>query len=334
MKNLRNLLLLVTLLAVIIGGVVGCSSNATLPSSSENEEGEWVWERRIELVIPFGEGGGADTTARTFAPYLEKELGVSVVPNNISGASGINGAEYMHKQPADGYTIAIYTPSPLGAYALGNASFDLLNETAMVACLVQDTAMLMTRADSPFNNFTEFVEYAKKHPGELTISLSTLKGIDGAAIQQLLNEADIECTLVAYEGAETTVAAISGEVNATLGTPTDCLNYIKAGDLKPLVVLSEERIKVLPDAECTGELGYEAYLGPWRAIVCKKGTPQAAIDSLEAAITRISTENTEWDTWREKNNLNERDGFKTSEEMTELWHSTYQVMKEIFESMN
>jgi len=326
MKKFRDIFMLV-LVMVFAVAMIGIAGSSTAE--------EWVWERRVEFLIPHGAGGGTDTTARALIPYLEEELGVSFVARNMSGGSGIIGMTYMHNQPADGYTYSITTPSPLGAHAIEpTQNFNLLEDTAMVACLVHDTNLVLVGADSPFDNFTEFVDYAKDHPGELTLSIASIKGSDGASLIQLMEAAGIEVTLAVYSGAETTLAVLSGETDATLGTPTDVKPFIDSGDLKPLVALSEERLPGFPDLECTDELGYEAYFGAWRGVVCKKGTPQAAIDSLGAAIMKISTENEEWDAWRKKNGLNERLGWRDAEEFEKLWYSTYKTMAEIFATLD
>ena len=59
---------------------------------------------------------------------------------------------------------------------------------------------------------------------------------------------------------------------------------IEAGDVVPLLLFCEHRIFIMPDCECTAELGIDSYAGPWRAIFAKKGTPQAAIDAIVEAV--------------------------------------------------
>ena len=59
----------------------------------------------IKFVVPFAPGGNLDFIARVIQPKLAESLGVPIVIENKAGASGIIGAEYASKQPADGYTI-------------------------------------------------------------------------------------------------------------------------------------------------------------------------------------------------------------------------------------
>ena len=96
----KKLLALTMAAAMAVTALAGCGNSGSSGGSADN--GEWKWERKVEIICPWGTGGGADTTVRTFATALEKELGVSVVVNNKSGAGGVTGVEFACSQPADG----------------------------------------------------------------------------------------------------------------------------------------------------------------------------------------------------------------------------------------
>src|SRR5699024_10393437 len=66
-------------------------------------------KHNIELIVPFGPGGGSDLFARALAPILEKKLGVSVTVVNRPGANTVVGLNYLISQPADGYTLSELT---------------------------------------------------------------------------------------------------------------------------------------------------------------------------------------------------------------------------------
>ncbi|MBQ9009253.1 MAG: tripartite tricarboxylate transporter substrate binding protein, partial [Clostridia bacterium] len=72
---------------------------------------DWKFERKIEIVCPWGLGGGADSTIRPMATLLQNNLGVPVEVRNETGGSGVTGATYAFKQPADGYTFLLGTQS-------------------------------------------------------------------------------------------------------------------------------------------------------------------------------------------------------------------------------
>ncbi|WHH61201.1 tripartite tricarboxylate transporter substrate binding protein [Petroclostridium sp. X23] len=320
--------------------IAGCSSStpaseskaseskaSTPAASGESPQKEWKFERKVEIVIPFGPGSGTDTTIRAFAPLLEKEIGVPITINNVSGASGVKGAEYLNSQPADGYTYALYTPSHLIAAIAKTANFDIFNETEPVARLVFDANVIFAGKNVPYNNFKELVEYAKANPGKAKIGLMSVTGIDAVSVQELFDLAGIDVPLVPYaSGAEANAGVMGGHIDMVLSSPFDANTYLESGDMKGIVILSEKRASTISDVECTKELGYEAYIGPWRGIVAKKGIPEGAIEALEAAIVKAN-DSKEWTDWKESVSLNDRPGFANREEFKKIWSEYYEKMK-------
>ncbi|MEM9775687.1 MAG: hypothetical protein AAF902_13985, partial [Chloroflexota bacterium] len=75
----------------------------------------------IEIIIPYGEGGGSDTWMRAIAPFLQKYLGddVTVQPINMPGASGTLGANDFAARDADGLSLLVSSGSNALPYILG-----------------------------------------------------------------------------------------------------------------------------------------------------------------------------------------------------------------------
>ncbi len=323
----KKIMLLSLTLVLVFALLVGCSSE---PANKDVVDGEWTFERPIEIVIPWGPGSGTDTTIRAWAPLMEKELGVTININNVEGAGGVKGAEFHANQPADGYTFSMYTPSHVIAAVNNTTNFDILNDTVHVVRLVQDSNIVLAGKHVPYNNMAEMIEYVKANPGKApTIGMMSINGMDGASAKQLFDAAGIEVNFIPYaSGAEVNAAVMGGHTDMVMTSPFDGKAYIESGDMKGIVLLAEERSTALPDVECTGELGYEAYIGPWRGIVAKKGTPQGAIDAIEAAAVKVN-EMAEWNDWKVTVGLNDRPGFAKSAEFKDLWFQYYEDMKEL-----
>lgn len=334
---MKNKVLLTILSLVMLTSLIGCNKEpassetpATPDTSTPAEEEKWTFERPIEIVIPFGPGSGTDTTIRAWAPLMEKELGVSININNVEGAGGVKGAEFLANQPADGYTFGMFTPSHVIAAVDGTTKFDILNDTIPVTRLVQDSNIILAGKDTPYNDFEELVAYCKANPDKKpTLAMMSINGIDGASAQQLCDAAGIELSFIPYaSGAEANAAIMGGHTDMVLTSPFDGNAYLESGDMKAIVLLAEKRATNLPDVKCTGELGYDAYIGPWRGIVAMKGTPQGAIDALEAAAVKVN-DMEEWTGWKETVGLNDRPGFANQEEFKKIWFDYYETMKEL-----
>lgn len=287
---------------------------------------EWKFTRKIEMVCTFGPGSGTDTTLRAFLPLLEKKLGVSIIINNVAGASGIKGAEYLNKQPADGYTFGMYTPSHIIAAVNKTASFDILNLTEPVVRLVQDSNLILGGKKTPFSNLKEMIAYAKANPNKVTLGVMSIKGIDAVSARDLFDTVGIKVRLVAFgSGSEANAAVIGGHCDTVLSSPFDANNYLESGDMKGIVLLAEKRATNQPKIECTVEQGYNCTIGPWRGIVCKKGTPEEAIAAFEKAAVEVC-KSPEWNKWKASVGLNDREGFADRKQFKKIWMDYYDLM--------
>lgn len=332
------------ILALVLAlSLAACNSSSTpvateAPASAETPaqptEGQgdpasdWTWERDVEWICMYDVGSGTDSTLRALSDAVGKELGVNIVINNVSGGSGLNGMEFFYTQPADGYTFGMLGISHVLAGLKGTASFDVENEMTAVACLVQDIEVIYANPNLPFSDWDGLVAFAKENPGELTLGLTSINGVDALSVTQLFQEAGIDVTLVAVDS-ELYSMVIGGHVDMALGSPNECNDYVEAGQLNPMFVINTERSSALPDTPCSGDYGYDASIGPWRAIFAKTGTPEAAIASMDAALQKVMNEDAGWAEWKELNGLNDRDAQRDHVEMEEYWHRQFKDLGEI-----
>lgn len=299
----------------------GSSASSAAPAASGSGAAEapaWKFERNIEIVCPWGAGGGADTTLRTFAAALEKEIGVKVVINNKTGAGGTTGVEYAMQQPADGYTWLLCTQSPLLAQLTGAATTDVKGGITPVVRLVHDTNVIVTGKNSPYNTFAELQEYIKSNPGKVKAGCMSITGLDGVCVQQAFN-GDVEA--VAYtEGAQLNSDVMAGHISLAVVGPAEIQALVESGDVKPILVCSENRMTMnaFKDCESAGELGIDCYYGPYRGIFCANGTPAEAIAAFEAAAEK-AVASSDFQNWAASQGLDQRPGWQNTADFTATW---------------
>ena len=109
---------------------------------------EWKFERKVDIVCPWGIGGGADSTLRPMAEILKEIIGQQVDVVNVEGGGGVNGVEFTYKQPGDGYTFMLGTQSLIMQDLQGNTSMDYRTEFVPVAKLVALTERYCVVAQS------------------------------------------------------------------------------------------------------------------------------------------------------------------------------------------
>ncbi len=248
---------------------------------------EWKFERPITIVCPWGLGGGADGTIRPMAQLLSAYLGVGVDVRNETGGSGVTGATFAYKEPADGYTFLLGTQSLFIQDMLDNMDFNFKDEFECEDILVHSINMLagsrIQMEKYGIKTFNDLKEYAAAHPYEVSVAMLTATGVDGMCFEIATD--GLALNPVTYDsGSAANSDMAGGHVDLSVGGYDDMSGLIESGDIVPLLMFCEHRLDIYPDCECTGELGIDSYAGPWRAIFAKKGTPQGAIDTLVAAI--------------------------------------------------
>lgn len=296
---------------------------------------DWTFERKIDIICPWGVGGGADSTIRPMATLLKEILGVEVEVQNVEGAGGVTGVEYTYKQPADGYTWMLGTQSLIMQDLQGNTSMDYREEFIPVVKLVHSISVLAgskkAMDEKGYSTFSELIEYAKENPYAINVGMLTATGADGASLAQTVE--GLEVTEVPYNsGAEMNAALVGGHIDLMITGTDEIAGLIESGDIVPLVALAETRMKLYPDMEATGELGIDSYIGTWRGLFCKKGTPEEAIVAMANAVA----EAVETETWQEflhNGAYDEREGFAASEDFQNLFESEYVMFTEYLDGL-
>src|SRR5687767_15631634 len=106
-------------------------------------------QRPVQLIVPWGAGGGTDATARIIASLLEKELGKPVSVVNRTGGSGVVGHQAIASAPADGYTLGLITVEIAMMHWAGLTQLKHSDFTA-IGLVNSDPAGVSVRVDAPY----------------------------------------------------------------------------------------------------------------------------------------------------------------------------------------
>jgi tripartite-type tricarboxylate transporter receptor subunit TctC len=242
--------------------------------------------RPISLVVPFPPGGVADLTARPVAAAMEKVLKQPVGVVNKTGAAGAVGMQFVATSKPDGYTLLLALSSisiiPEADKLFGRPPAFTVDQFAPVALISADPTILVVRAESPWKTAKEFIEEAKKRPGQISYSSSGIYGTLHMAMELLSNGAGIKLRHVPYGGAGPALTALlGGHVDALASGPAVVLPQIKAGKLRALAGWGDKRVAALPEVPTFKELGYpEAEFYIWTGLFAPKGTPEPVLAKL------------------------------------------------------
>jgi len=246
--------------------------------------------RPISLVAPFPPGGVADLTARPVAAALEKVLKTPVGVVNKTGAAGAVGMQYVATSKPDGYTLLLALSSisiiPEADKLFGRPPAFTVDQFAPIALVSADPTVLVVRGDAPWKTAKEFIEDAKKRPGQISYSSSGIYGTLHMAMELLSHAAGIKMRHIPTAGAGPALNAIlGGHVDALASGPSVVLPHIKAGKLRALAGWGSQRVAALPDVPTFKELGFpEAEFYIWAGVFAPKGTPEPILAKLRDAM--------------------------------------------------
>jgi tripartite-type tricarboxylate transporter receptor subunit TctC len=245
--------------------------------------------RPITLVAPFPPGGVADLTARPVAAAMEKVLKNPVGVVNKTGAAGAVGMQHVATSKPDGYTLLLALSSisiiPEADKLFGRPPAFTIDQFAPIALISADPTVLVVRAESPWKTAKDFIEDAKKRPGQISYSSSGIYGTLHMAMELLSQAAGIKLRHVPHAGAGPALTAIlGGHVDALASGPAVIIPQVKAGKLRALAGWGSQRVAALPDVPTFAELGYpEAEFYIWAGVFAPKGTPEPVLAKLREA---------------------------------------------------
>ncbi|WP_289294682.1 tripartite tricarboxylate transporter substrate binding protein [uncultured Reyranella sp.] len=267
---------------VFLGGTAAGFIAAPSIVSAQND---WP-NKQIRVVIPYPPGGPSDVTTRIVLERAGSILGQSILFDNKAGASGAIGAEHVVKSaPADGYTFLTTTTAMVCITEhLQPLPYDTSKDLVPVARTATSWMGMGINPQVPANNLQEFIAYAKANPGKINFGSAGLATITQLYGEIFNIEAGVKMVHVPYKGsAPATNDLLAGQIQVQFDPTT--LPHIAAGRLKCFAVLGEKRWPGKPDVPTLKEQGLGKIGGDaWYGILAAKGTPQAAIDRMSAAI--------------------------------------------------
>ena len=239
-------------------------------------------ERAIEMIVPWGVGGGSDVNMRVVSNYAEDYLGQPMPVINMPGASGTQGLAEAREREPNGYTVAQIHEGLLVSYYTGLTDVHP-SDFEPIASFTSSPQYLVVNADRPYDTFEEFVEYAQENPGEIRFGV-TLAGVPHLHSAMMEQAADYEVSYVGFEGTGQRIQSlVGGHIDAAIGDIASSLEFVENGDLKFLAVGSAERLDATPDVPTLQELGYDLELSINRGLFAPAGTDEAILDYLSNA---------------------------------------------------
>ncbi|MDO9403513.1 MAG: tripartite tricarboxylate transporter substrate binding protein [Polaromonas sp.] len=281
--NRRPLLLAAACTGVLALMAVAAPSAQAQPASAYPN-------KPIKLIVPFPAGGGGDTLARLVMQRAAKELGQTIVVENLGGAGGNVGSAAAARAPADGYTLLYGTN---GTHAINHAiykspGFNPVKDFEPVSQLTRIAAMVVVRPTLPVNSMAELTQLLKSSPGKYTFGSAGNGTTSHLAAEIYKSRAGVAVVHIPYRGGgQAMTDLMGGQVDMMIEVMPNAAPQAKGGRVKPLAVTTLSRVAAFPDVPTIAESGLKGFdVSAWDAIFVPAGTPQPIVARLNDAIQK------------------------------------------------
>src|ERR1700749_4974094 len=209
---------------------------AALPVVPRMARADAYPSRPVRIVVGFAAGGATDIQARLMGQWLSDRLGQQFFVENRAGASGNIGTEAVAKSEADGYTLLqIVTPHAINAALYSNLNFDFLRDIAPVICAARLAYVVVVHPSVPVTTIPEFIAYAKANPGKINYGSAGHGTPQNISAELFKMMAGVDLVHVPYRGgAPATTDLIGGHLQVIFSPISESIEFIKAGQLRPL----------------------------------------------------------------------------------------------------
>lgn len=309
---------LLGLCALLLGFIEPQSASAFQPT------------KPVEAVVHTGPGGGSDIFARAIADLMQKE---KLIPQrlqvvNKSGGGSAVAMSYLGEKKGETHTIGFFTgvwvTNPLTTL---EAKVTVKDLTPIVR-LVLEPAVVAVKADSPYKNMKDFIEAAKKSPGQLKQSGGSVTGRDNLVRLVVQKATGAKWVYVSFpSGGERIANLLGGHVQMMVMEPQEAGQHIKAGNLRVIAALTEKRLPSFPDVPTLQEQGINVPVIPQtRGVLAPPGVPKDVVQYWEGVFDRFA-KTASWKKYLEQNQF--EDGFLKGPELSKFFDALTIQMREV-----
>jgi tripartite-type tricarboxylate transporter receptor subunit TctC len=243
--------------------------------------------RPIELIVPFGPGGGADQLARLVGKLIEPLLGQSVPVLNVPGATGGTGMAKLLAAPADGHSMAIYIADSHALLAGKDARWRI-EDIVPVAVMILGPSFIFVAESSPHKTWQDFETAARANPGKLKVATVGFGSVDDFSLSVIAKKG-IDLVQVPFSRpSERYVSILGGHADALYEQAGDVGSFLNNKQMRPLMIFGKERLPAFKDVPSSFELGYQVALPQFRAIVVRAGTPAERVKVVSDALAKVA----------------------------------------------
>lgn len=246
-------------------------------------------DKPVRIVVPYPPGGFNDTLGRLVATHFSNVWGQPAVVDNKPGAGTTIGTQAVATARPDGHTLLV-AQFPFGANPwLYKLPYD--SDKAFVPVMLAGRApmVLVAHAGTPYRSVDDLRRAARARPGAINYGTSGPGSSNHLFMVLFENAAGVQMNQVPYKGSTPMLTDLAGgQVEVAVDLLPQALPFIQSGKVRPLVIASDKRSRLMPEIPTAAEAGVAGFEGSsWHGILAPSGTPPAVVDKLNAELNRF-----------------------------------------------
>jgi tripartite-type tricarboxylate transporter receptor subunit TctC len=247
---------------------------------------------KVLRIVPFGTAGGPiDTIARVYADKLQVRWSQSVIVDPKPGASGIIAADFVAKSAPDGHTVMFTLPLTHvnNAILQSKLPYDPVKDFQPLSMLATGGPMLVARANAPFNDLREFVDFARKK-GRMTYGTWGSGSTAHLFGELLKRQTGTELVHVAYKAEAAAHSDLFGEsLDFAWANPSTARVHVQGGKMKVLAIAGTSRVSTMPSVPTFKEQGFQGFdVDSWIGVYGPAKLPLPVIEAWTTALRDVT----------------------------------------------
>jgi tripartite-type tricarboxylate transporter receptor subunit TctC len=242
--------------------------------------------RSIRVVVPFAAGGIIDVVARIIAEAMGRDLGGTIVVENMPGGGTTIGGRAVARAVPDGHTLLLTGASQAVVPALyPDAGYDIFTDFVPVAPLGDQPFVLAVNPGVPAQDVPSFIAWLKQRGDGANFATTGLGAASHLAGELLKTMAGVDFTIVPYRGTPQAVTdLVAGRADLMIDSQTLLAPMGAEGRVRLLAVTTPRRSAMLPTLPTLAESGFPGFAASsWQGLYAPRGTPGAVVQRLAAA---------------------------------------------------
>jgi tripartite-type tricarboxylate transporter receptor subunit TctC len=266
---------------LLIAGA-GATAYALLPSFAHAQDK--YPSRPIELIVPWGPGGGADQLARRLSKLLEPDLKVSIPVINVPGATGNTGMTKLLSAAPDGHTMAILIGDTLATIAVGGRW--KLADVVPLGVMIRQPTGLYVKTDSKYKTFQDLLADARNN--EVKVAILGFGSADEILINQI-NTKGAKLRMVPFASpGERYSSILGGHADVLVEQAGDIRSFLDGKQMRPLAFFADAPAAGFPTIPLAKDSGFPITINQFRSIVVRAGTDPKQVAMLSAALEKAA----------------------------------------------